>query len=310
MDTAGTTDVNGAVWMMLARRWEKTMKAKALSDNTQRGYLKTAGRWSAWLHAEGYDLEPDAVKPHHVDDFVADIIETSSPANGAHHYRNLRVFFAWLVKRGEIAASPMDQTEPPNVPEKITPLLSDEEHAAILAVCKGKSFNDRRDTAIILMFIDTGLRISELASLKVDDIELTNRRFLVRGKGNRLRIVGFGNSVGLALARYLRSRAKHPSAALPELWLSGRRHRALSVNGIKRMLARRGKQAGVSGSLHAHRFRHDFSHRWRDAGGSEHGLMLIAGWTSTKMVRHYGKQAAARRALTEQESLGIADRLA
>lgn len=58
------------------------------------------------------------------------------------------------------------------------------------------------------------------------------------GKGNTLRIVGFGNSVGLALARYLRSRTKHPSGSPPELWQSGWRHRALSVTGIKRVLAR------------------------------------------------------------------------
>ncbi|WP_168586120.1 tyrosine-type recombinase/integrase [Saccharopolyspora sp. ASAGF58] len=290
--------------------WRKTIKAKNLSANTERGYLYTAQRWAEWLAEQQLDIEPDRVKPHHVDDFIADIIEATSAANGAHHYRNLRVFFGWLVKRDEMSSNPMDKTEPPNVAEKITPLLSDEEHRAVFAVCGGRDFAARRDTAIILLFIDTGIRVSEMASLRKDDIDLKTRQFQLRGKGGKVRIVGFGNSTGLALARYLKEREKHSHAASPALWLSSRRDLALKTDGIKNMLNRRGKQAGVSGSLHAHRFRHDFSHRWQDAGGSEHGLMLIAGWSSNKMARHYGKQAAARRALKEQARLGIADSIA
>jgi integrase len=65
----------------------------------------------------------------------------------------------------------------------------------------------------------------------------------------------------------------------------------------------------VSGSLHAHRFRHDFSHRWKAAGGSDEGLMVIAGWSSARMAQHYGRIARAERALTEQRRLGLGDRM-
>ncbi|WP_029535528.1 tyrosine-type recombinase/integrase [Saccharopolyspora spinosa] len=128
----GTTNTTAAVWDMLAQRWRKTIKAKNLSPNTERGYLYTAQRWADWLTEQGLDFEPDRVKPHHIDDFI----EATSAANGAHHYRNLRVFFGWLVKRDEMPSNPMDKTEPPQVPEKITPLLSDEDYARVLAVCR------------------------------------------------------------------------------------------------------------------------------------------------------------------------------
>ncbi|TCO64405.1 tyrosine-type recombinase/integrase [Actinocrispum wychmicini] len=307
----GETCTNAAVWSMLAERWRKTIRAKALSTNTERGYLYTARRWAEWLSDQGHDVEPADVEAHHVDDFIVDIIEATSAANGAHHYRNLRVYFAWLVKRKEIkTGNPMDETEPPNVPEKITPLLSDEEHAAVLLTCSGKSLADLRDTAIVLLFIDTGMRVSELHSIDARDVDLTTKRLKICGKGNKERWVRFGASTGLALARYLKARAKHPLAeSCSGLWLSRRVDKPLCVDGIKHMLNRRGRQAKVSDSLHAHRFRHDFTHRWKQAGGSEHGLMIIAGWSSTKMPRHYGKQAEVQRALDEHERLSPADSL-
>src|ERR1700730_6349339 len=136
-----TTSTNAAIWDMLTERWRKTIKAKALSANTENGYLRTARRWSAWLAEQGHDIEPPEVRAHHVDDFIADIIEATSAANAAHHYRNLRVYFAWLVKRKEIrTGNPMDETDPPTVPDKLTPVLTDEEHVKLFAVCAGRDF--------------------------------------------------------------------------------------------------------------------------------------------------------------------------
>lgn len=306
----GKTSTSADVWGMLAERWRKAIKAKALSAHTERGYLYTARRWAEWLDEQGLDVEPEDVQAHHVDDFIVDVIEATSPANGAHHYRNLRVFFGFLVKRKQMPANPMDETEPPNVPEKVTPLLTDEDHAAVLLACSGKDLASLRDMAIVLLFVDTGMRVSELHSLKIDALDLKTKRFEIRGKGNKVRWVRFGASTGLALARYVKARSKHPlTESSSALWLSRRSDQPLSVDGIKGMLNRRGRQAGVAGSLHAHRFRHDFSDRWQAAGGSEHGLMMIAGWSSTKMPRHYGKAAAARRALAEHERISPADSL-
>ena len=151
------TAASTAVWTMHADRWRKSIKPKSLSKLTERSYLLTAQRWIRWLDGQGLGVEPVEVRPYHVDEFIADIIAATSPANGAHHYRNLRVFFGWLVKRREMHLNPMDQTEPPRVPEKVTPLLTDEEHLRVLRACSGRDVASLRDTAIILLFIDTDL---------------------------------------------------------------------------------------------------------------------------------------------------------
>jgi site-specific recombinase XerD len=161
----------------------------------------------------------------------------------------------------------------------------------------------------MMLFDDTGIRVSELAGLSKDGIRLAARRFKVLGKGNRERWVGFGTNTGLVLARYLKMREKQPSAADHDaLWLN-RWGRPLSVQGIKVMLSRRGKQAGIDDPVHAHRLRHDFTHRWKLAGGSDEGLMAIGGWLSMKMVHHYGRAARTERALVEHSQLALGDRL-
>jgi site-specific recombinase XerD len=298
-------------WRMLAEQWRQSIRAKALSAKTEERYLATAYRWAKWLETKGYDIEPRQAKARHVNEFTAEIRRSSSAANAAHHYRNLRVFFGWLAKSKEIkkGKNPFDQTDPPKVNEKLTPVFSDEDHAALLLSCFGSDLQSLRDKAIILLFVDTGMRVSELQSLKVENIKTVVKSLVIVGKGGRVRVVGYGNTTGLALARYLKARANHPLASSPDLWLSRLPKKPLSIHGIQTMLSRRGQAAGVEGSVHPHRFRHDFSDRWQAAGGSEAGLMEIAGWSSTKMARHYGKVAKSRRALAEHARLAPADSL-
>jgi integrase len=83
------------------------------------------------------------------------------------------------------------------------------------------------------------------------------------------------------------------------LWLSERGAKALSANGVKIMLRRVGKAAGVPG-VHAHRWRHTYAHEWKRAGGDTGDLMLVMGWASEDMPRHYGASAAAERAQETQ----------
>ncbi|WP_269436019.1 tyrosine-type recombinase/integrase [Saccharothrix sp. NRRL B-16348] len=108
------------------------------------------------------------------------------------------------------------------------------------------------------------------------------------------------------MSRYLRSRAKHKAADLPDLWLAERGIRRFAPNGIKMMLKRRGLAAGLTG-VHAHRWRHNFAHEWKRAGGDTGDLMLLLGWTSEDMPRHYGASAAAERAQETQLRMGIGE---
>jgi site-specific recombinase XerD len=105
----------------------------------------------------------------------------------------------------------------------------------------------------------------------VEDVDLDVHEVIrVMGKGGPGRAVPFGSKTGSALDRYLRERAKHRNAKLPNLWIAQKG--AMTDSGIRQMLERRGEQANVD-HLHAHRFRHTFAHQWRAAGADGDDLM-------------------------------------
>jgi integrase len=114
----------------------------------------------------------------------------------------------------------MEQMTPPIVPEEPPAILRNEELKAILDACAGADFDARRDTAIIRLLLDTGMRRAELAGLKRDDIDLDQQVAIVMGKGRRPRACPFGNKTAQALDRYPRLRLAHPHAQRTELWLA------------------------------------------------------------------------------------------
>jgi integrase len=200
----------------------------------------------------------------------------------------------------------MLRVKPPKVVEQPVPVLSDEELAALIKACDGKRFVDRRDEAIVRLFIDTGMRLGELSWLTVDDIDLDLEVAVVIGKGRRLRSVPFGKSTTRAVDRYLRARRTHEQADQPWLWLGLKGQ--LSDSGIEQMIARRAEAAGL-GRVNPHRFRHTFAHRWLAAGGTEGDLQRIAGWQSPQMLARYGASAADQRARDAHRRLGLGDQL-
>jgi hypothetical protein len=170
----------------------------------------------------------------------------------------------------------MARMRPPIIPEQPVPIVPADGLRRLLAVCAGRGFEARRDTAIIMLLLDTGGRRAELADLQVVHIDLDLDVLLVLGKGRRERALPFGHQAGEALERYLRVRARHKHADLPWLWIGLKGH--LTAHRLVMMLRRRGRQAGLP-ELHPHQFRHTFAHQWLAEGGGETDLMRLAGWS-------------------------------
>jgi site-specific recombinase XerD len=286
----------------LIESFERHLKAERKATKTIEAYTDSARKLVAFLKDKGMPLDPPAITREHVEMFVVDELERKKASTVACYFRCLQQFFRWLAEEGEIPESPMRNMKAPRFEEEPVAVLLAEEVSAILDACRGTAYEDRRDMAIIRMFASTGLRLSELTGLKLEDVDLRNGTATCLGKGRKVRTVALGVKTIEALDRYLRARRGHPYAHRPELWL-GRQGR-MTPDGLSEAVKLRARRAGVKG-VHPHRFRHTVAHNWLDKGGSEVGLMANNGWSSSAMVRRYAKSTQSTRAQAEARRLAL-----
>ncbi len=284
--------------------WVVALHAERKSPQTIESYTTGVRVFLRWCEQHGHT--PALERPL-VQAFVADLLNAGAQANTARvRQRAVRRFAAWLAEEGEIDGDPLLGLKQPKLDVKVVESLSDDELRRLIKACAGKEFLDRRDEAVVRLMAETGIRTGEALALTVGDVDLARGLVTIRrGKGGKGRIAPFGPQTGQAIDRYLRVRRTHRLADTAALWLGGG-NRTLAYHGLDKALKGRAELAGIKG-FHLHMLRHTAASRWLAAGGSEGGLMAVAGWSSREMLDRYTRATASERAAAEARGLGLGD---
>jgi site-specific recombinase XerC len=282
--------------------WQRSLRAARRSPRTVQSYTEAAEQLSDFLVRKGMPTAVTSIAREHVEAFIEDLDTRFKPATVGVRFRSLQQLFRWMLEEGEIERDPMERMRSPKVPEDPPAVLSDAELRALLRACEGTDFASRRDTAILRTFIDTGARLSEVANLRMDNVDLDDQTLTVLGKGERVRVLPIGAKTVKAIDRYLRVRRSDVDA----LWIGGKG--PMTPSGITQLLRRRAAKGGI-GHINPHQFRHTFAHRWLASEGQEGDLQEIAGWRSREMLRRYGASSRAERARAAHARVAPGDRL-
>ncbi len=262
-------------------------KLNGLSPKTIRDYTQKIEKLLDYCHAAGI-TSPDNIASGLVKDYIASLLSAMKVVSVADYYRSARRFFNYMVEENYLARSPMERMKSPKIPRTVINPLKESHITDLLFLCNPKKYLGSRNRAIILVLLDTGLRLSELAAMQVNDVysgDMTEMRdrFKVMGKGAKERFVAISRKTQKAINDYIKLRRSDS----PVLWLSEER-RTLTDWGIYRALHTLGKLAHITDvKFNTHNYRHTCATMSLVNGANVYEVQSLLGHSTLEMTRRY-----------------------
>ena len=203
------------------------------------------------------------------------------------HISTLRTFFKYLTKKNIIKNNPMLLISNPKVDKTLPKFLYEQQLDTLLKVPDMNTNEGIRDSLIIELFYSTGVRVSELSNLKIKDINFNDKKILILGKGNKERIVLYGDRCSNLLNLYLnKSRPLLTDNDNPYLFVGKKKDR-LNENGIRIILKKILKSSGLEINLTPHVIRHTFATDLLNNGADLRTVQELLGHENLKTTEIY-----------------------
>jgi integrase/recombinase XerD len=227
------------------------------------------------------------------------------------YLRSLSAFWSWLEREGIIQQNPFTQIRIPKAPQKIIPTFSEQQIQALLAQIDTNSATGFRDHTILLLLLDTMVRVSELTGCRTEDLNLENRCLKIWGKGSKERVVPFGRTAQKALWKYTTMYRPQPQSSRQDMLFLTADGRPMTKNRIETILKAYGQKASITGvRVSPHTFRHTGAVEFLRNGGDLFTLQRIMGHSGLQVLRGYinlnqGDLARVHALASPLDNLGI-----
>lgn len=264
----------------LLQSFEYCCKLKNCTTATLKCYAERMSYLLRYAHGIGKDI--DALTRDDIQAYILSIMEKVSAETVNGRIRVYRTFFKHLHEEGLIATDPMAKIKMLRGERRLKKVLSVEDLAKVLGTFDRKNYNGARDYLMILLSYDSILRLNELLSIKLSEIDLTRKLVTVHGKGRKDRIVPFSDRTAKGLHLFL---MKHRKGVPGDLLFPRRDGTRLQTRRAHRIFCLAGRKVGIY--LHPHLLRHSGATQFCANGGNAAVLQRLLGHSSLVITQRY-----------------------
>lgn len=281
---------------------------KHFSDHTAKCYGADLEQFTQFLQDEqkaapgAFSAEPDqlllAVDVQTIRKFMAFLSERHyTKSTTARKLATLRSFYKFLVKRGRLSSNPVSSIKTPKQDKKLPKFLEYEQVQKLLNAPPTDTWLGARDRAMLEVLYSTGMRVSELVALNLEDVDFLGEVIHVRGKGKKERICPIGSSALQSIQHYIEYRNKRiqtdPSFDTKVLF-ANKHGKRLSTRSVRRKMDKYLIQAGLDPSISPHTLRHSFATHMLNNGADLRSVQELLGHQSLSTTQIYTHVTTSR----------------
>lgn len=259
---------------------------RGASEHTIKGYTYDLKQFADYLKKNGETIDLASVDHIKIRGFLAELHKRGESRNSlGRRLASLRSFFRYLNREGIVEMNPAKMVSSPKKEKKLPSFLTLDEAIRLVESPSSDDIYGARDRAILETFYSAGIRLSELTSLNLEDLNLTDGLVKVRGKGKKERIVPLGSKAISTISKYINRMEKKDVRPRP-LFLN-RSGKRLTTRGIEHILGKYVKQSGIMRHATPHTLRHTFATHLLDGGADLRSIQELLGHASLSTTQKY-----------------------
>lgn len=263
------------------------------SEHTIKNYLADLRQFAEFIKqkhpqiASGGKSSLSKIDQNIIRGYLSTLFNKNNPASVARKLASLRSFFKYFVKHDVISSNPAKDVASPKVPKRLPKFLTVDEVNILLQSPTAAGVLSLRDKAMMEVMYSSGLRVSELVGLDLENINLSEGVVKVLGKGRKERIVPIGSKAQTALAHYLEKRAELLQNSQSKAVFLNRQGDRITPRSVERMVQKYLAGSGIQKEVTPHVLRHSFATHMLNSGADLRGIQELLGHTNLSTTQKY-----------------------